>query len=105
MEVQTIQCESRLDTALTEWRALHLEYGQSPFTDPAFFTAWWDIYGRSDKRALHITTGRSGGRHVALAPLVVVRRYGVRFLEWAATNVFDYQDTLFASHADKQLFW
>lgn len=105
MDVRTIHSEPELDTVVNEWRALHLESGRSPFTDPAFFIAWWDIYGRSDKRALHITTGHAGGRLVALAPLVVVRRYGFRFLEWAATNVFDYQDTLFESHANKQLFW
>jgi CelD/BcsL family acetyltransferase involved in cellulose biosynthesis len=101
-----IQSESELKDVLNGWAALHSSVGQSPFTDPGFFEAWWDNYGRCDKRALlNITIGLSGGRLVALAPLVVVRRFGFRFLEWAGANVFDYQDLLLEDHADKRFFW
>jgi CelD/BcsL family acetyltransferase involved in cellulose biosynthesis len=105
MHIQTIHSEQELQTILPEWQALHLEYGRSPFTDPTFFAVWWDTFGRSDTLELHITTGHSGGRLVALAPLVLVRRYGIRFLEWGAANIFDYQSTLFNNRAEKRLFW
>ncbi len=52
-----------------------------------------------------MTTGRSQGRLVALAPLVVVRQYGVRFLGWAGGNTFDYNDTLLDDRADSEGLW
>ena len=105
MDVQIISAEGRVRALFDEWGALHFRAGRCLFTDPAFFAAWWDTLGRGGKRALHVTVGRSQGRLVALAPLVVTRRYGLRFLEWAGANVFDYGDTLLDEHADRELFW
>jgi CelD/BcsL family acetyltransferase involved in cellulose biosynthesis len=105
MNFQTISSEEQVRDLFEEWRALQSRAGRCFFTDPAFFAAWWDTHGRSSKRTLHVTIGREQGRLVALAPLVVMRRYGLRFLEWAGANVFDYSDTLLDSPADAELLW
>ncbi len=105
MDIQTISSEERVEELFEEWRALQFRVGRTLFTDPGFFAAWWDMRGRSSKRTLHVTVGRDQGRLVALAPLIVVRRYGFRFLEWAGVNVFDYSDTLLDDHVDGEPFW
>ena len=105
MEIQTLSSEEQARTLFEEWRALQLRAGRSLFTDPAFFAAWWDTHGRSSERRLHLTIGRDQGRLVALAPLVVARRFGFRFLEWAGANVFDYGDTLLDDHAGGEPLW
>ena len=105
MNIQFLSSEEQVKALFDEWRALQSRVGRTLFTEPAFFSAWWDTHGRSSRRSLCVTTGRSQGRLVALAPLVVVRRYGLRFLEWAGANVFDYSDTLLDDHADRGLFW
>lgn len=105
MDIQTISSEEQVRELFGEWRDLQSRVGRSFFTDPAFFLAWWDTHGRGGKRTLHVTTGRNQGRLVALAPLVVVRRYGFRFLEWGGGNIFDYSDTLLDNHGDHEAFW
>jgi CelD/BcsL family acetyltransferase involved in cellulose biosynthesis len=105
VDIQTISSEEQAKTLFDEWRALQLRVGRSLFTDPAFFAAWWDTHGRGSGRRLHVTIGRDQGRLVALAPLVVVRRFGFRFIEWAGANVFDYSDTLLDDHAGGEPLW
>ena len=105
VEIEIICSEERLKALFNDWRSLQSKVGRSLFTDPAFFMAWWDTYGRGSRRTLHVATGRNQGRLVALAPLVVVRRYGCRFLEWAGANVFDYSDTLLDDRPDGEFFW
>jgi CelD/BcsL family acetyltransferase involved in cellulose biosynthesis len=105
VEIQTISSEEQAGALFDDWRALQLRVGRSLFTDPAFFAAWWDTHGRSSGRRLHVTIGRAQGRLVALAPLVVVRRFGFRFLEWAGANVFDYGDTLLDDHVGGEPLW
>jgi CelD/BcsL family acetyltransferase involved in cellulose biosynthesis len=105
VDIQTISSEEQARALFDDWRALQLRVGRSLFTDPAFFAAWWDTHGRSSGRRLHVTIGRDQGRLVALAPLVVVRRFGFRFLEWAGANVFDYGDTLLDDRVGGEPLW
>lgn len=105
MDVRITSSEQELLTIFDSWRALHLRIGRSFFNDPAFFMAWWDIKGREGHRVLHVATGWNEGRLVALAPLVVARRYGLRILEWGGANVFDYNDMLLEDHADCEAMW
>ncbi len=105
MEIEVVSSEAALRALFHDWRNLQLRAGRQLFTDPAFFNAWWDVYGRSSGRALHIVAGRRQGRLVALAPLVIMQRYGLRILEWGGANVLDYSDTILDRDEDGIDLW
>ncbi len=105
MEIEVVSSESALPPLFDEWRSLQLRAGRWLFTDPAFFQAWWDIQGRAGGQTLHVVTGRRQGRLVALAPLVIVRRYGLRILEWPGADVLDYGDIILDGDVDCAEIW
>ena len=105
MEIEVVSSEAALRSLFDDWRDLQSRAGRQPFTDPAFFSAWWDNHGRASGRTLHIVTGRREGRLVALAPLVIARRYGVRILEWGGANVLDYGDMVLDREGDAGDLW
>ena len=76
-----------------QWRELHSTCGQSPFTQFEWIMAWWRNFGRPNW-SLHIATGWEHGRLVALIPLAVNIRNGLRIIEWAGADVLDYVDIL-----------
>lgn len=85
--------EHEVEELSVHWRRLHDVYGTSPFTQYDWFSAWWQSFGRQDW-SLHVGTSWRQGRLVALLPLAVSVRNGLRILEWAGTDVFDRVDVL-----------
>ncbi|WP_201864496.1 GNAT family N-acetyltransferase [Microvirga soli] len=91
---QVVDTGEGLTAILGEWRALQASYGRYPFTDATLIDAWWRIRGEKDGERLHIVTCRWNGSLVAIAPLSITRRHGLRFLRWAGGDMFDYCDSL-----------
>ncbi len=105
MEVDIISSENVLAAVTDEWKCLQVSAARFPFADPAAFSAWWQIRGRQGGRKLHVAAARQDGRLVALAPLVVTRRWGMRVLEWGGSEIFDYCDTLVADPSFCEPLW
>jgi CelD/BcsL family acetyltransferase involved in cellulose biosynthesis len=90
---------------MAEWAVLFACHGRDPFQNPRWYQAWWDNVGERDGWQPHVATGRVEGQLTAVAPLAVSRSMGIRKLEWAGTQFFDYPDVLAADDADIRHFW
>lgn len=102
---QIIRSDDQLAALIPEWRALHDRLGGTVFTDPSAFQSWWTILGKPGGSVLHVVAGWRHNQLVALAPLVVQRRKGLRVLCWGGEDVFDYCDSLAETETDTALLW
>jgi CelD/BcsL family acetyltransferase involved in cellulose biosynthesis len=78
------------------------------FQSHGWVSAWWATVPDRDHRALRIGLIWKGDSLVAVLPLAIGRRKGMRFLEWAASAYTDYGDMLIArecSEAALQDLW
>ncbi len=105
LHVQTMQSEEAVAAVGDAWKRLQLAHGKVPFTDPALIEAWWRLRGRKNGYRLHVTTVTRDGNLVAVAPLAVCRRNGVRVLRWAGGELFDYCDVLTADDSLNAFLW
>lgn len=105
MAVQTVTDQSGLDALSAEWQHLFERRGTTPFNDPRLIIAWWHTRGSNQGRRLHIVTVRINDKLVAVAPLSVMCRSGVKFLRWAGDEVYDYCDTLLDDVALAPALW
>jgi CelD/BcsL family acetyltransferase involved in cellulose biosynthesis len=105
IEVQVVGSETGLKKLYAEWRELQIGHGRFPFTDANLIEAWWNTQGKQNNEKLHIFTLRHQGRLIALAPLAVVKRHGIRFLQWAGGDLFDYCDSIAQDEAVNALLW
>jgi CelD/BcsL family acetyltransferase involved in cellulose biosynthesis len=86
-----------LEPAWTElWRKLDGPVFQSH----GWIAAWWRTAPDRDRRSLLIGLVWNGEALEAVLPLAIVRRGGVRMLEWAAKDHTDYGDILVAPDCD-----
>lgn len=102
---QVVDTGEGLTALLGEWRALQALHGRYPFTDATMVNAWWRIRGETDGERLHIVTCRCNGTLVAVAPLSITRKHGLRFLRWAGGDMFDYCDSLAISDSVNRSLW
>jgi len=100
-----VRSEDGLRALYNEWQELQSACGKFPFTDPRVVQAWWHIQGEQNGEKLHIVTGRHRGQLVAVAPLAVVRKRGVRLLRWAGSDMFDYCDSITQNDAVNASLW
>jgi CelD/BcsL family acetyltransferase involved in cellulose biosynthesis len=105
MDASILTEAAELDLLYPEWRALYESSDTTLFQNPEWHRAWWRHIGYPKGWTPHIAAGRCNGRLVALAPLAVIRKSGLRRLEWAGTTVFDYPDALVASGTDASPLW
>lgn len=96
--------ERDIEKLAPEWQRLQGSHGISPFTDFGWFWSWWSSFGR-DHAALHIATSWRQDHLVALIPLVILVRNGVRVLEWAGSELVDDIDLLSESRATAEDLW
>jgi CelD/BcsL family acetyltransferase involved in cellulose biosynthesis len=78
------------------------------FQSHGWVSAWWATVADRDQRALRIGLVWKRDGLVAVLPLAIGRRKGLRFLEWAASSYTDYGDMLVApecSDAALQGLW
>jgi CelD/BcsL family acetyltransferase involved in cellulose biosynthesis len=105
LDFDVVRSTAGLIALLDEWRDLQAVHGTYVFTAPALIEAWWRLHGEREGETLHIVTARQAGRLVAVAPLAVTWRYGLRLLRWAGSDSFDYCDILAADESASSALW
>jgi CelD/BcsL family acetyltransferase involved in cellulose biosynthesis len=105
MQCEILTTEAALAALVPEWESLQKRCGRSIFTAPHWSEGWWRHIGKEAGHALHVAVGRREGRLVAVAPMAVIRRKGLRMLEWAAADVVDYCDFLLEDSGDAAFMW
>jgi CelD/BcsL family acetyltransferase involved in cellulose biosynthesis len=78
------------------WTALWQSLDGLIFQNHAWVSAWWQTLPKGDRTALRIGLAWKDEQLIAVAPLCIRRRKGLRFLEWAASPYTDYPDFLVA---------
>lgn len=76
------------------WNALWRRGDGLIFQSHDWVAAWWRTVPGRDGRQLRIGLIWRGEELVAVLPLAIQRRKGLRFLEWAANDCTDYADVL-----------
>jgi CelD/BcsL family acetyltransferase involved in cellulose biosynthesis len=74
---------AEIDSIADEWRQLQARIGRGLYTDYDWVCIWWRTVGKNHGLCnLHIVTGREDdGRLVAVLPLAITRRRGLRILQ------------------------
>lgn len=94
--LEIIRSADRLAAVEAEWMHLWQRTDGLIFQSHAWVSAWWSTVADRDQRALRIGLVWNGDRLVAVVPLAIGKRKGLRFLEWAASSYTDYGDILVA---------
>ncbi|PZO80285.1 MAG: GNAT family N-acetyltransferase [Mesorhizobium amorphae] len=92
--VEVVRGPERLAAIEGEWTRLWGETDALVFQSHGWISAWWRAAGAASDAKLRIGLVWRGERLVAVVPLAIARRKGVRFLEWAAAAYSDYGDIL-----------
>lgn len=103
--VEMLTRREEIEMLMPEWIGL---YGRSPqnlFLNPKWHQIWWNTIGHREGWRPHIVTGRSDGQLVAVASFAIRRIYGLRILEWAGVEFFDYPDLLTEKGVNSGEFW
>lgn len=94
--LEIIRSADRLAAVEAEWMHLWHRTDGLIFQSHAWVSAWWGTVADRDQRALRIGLVWNGDRLVAVVPLAIGKRRGLRLLEWAAGSYTDYGDILVA---------
>ena len=105
--MSTLRVDGRYDvagvTAVEDFVALRAEWEDlltrcpraTPFQTFEWQWSWWTALGHG-RRLFIVTVRESGGALVALAPLMISRRSGLRVVEFLGTGLSDYLDVIVA---------
>lgn len=107
---RSIACEivlgyDKMRLLASEWRDLHQRAATCPFSCYDLIEMWWQTIGRDDDNTLHIIVARSAGRLVGVLPLCVRRKLGLRLLEFAGHEIFDYCGSLAENDGVAKALW
>jgi CelD/BcsL family acetyltransferase involved in cellulose biosynthesis len=105
VKIEILTSEAAVAALAAQWQQLQARVGRSPFTDSRWIDAWWRFLGKPHGFRLHVAAGWESDRLVAVAPLAVVRRHGLRRLQWAGAEVFDYCDMLLEDQRHAATLW
>ncbi|TIO05360.1 GNAT family N-acetyltransferase [Mesorhizobium sp.] len=94
--LEIVRSADRLAAVEADWIHLWHRTDGLIFQSHAWISAWWSTVADRDQRALRIGLVWNGDRLVAVVPLAIGKRKGLRFLEWAAGSYTDYGDILVA---------
>lgn len=93
--IEIVADTKRLAEIGPAWDALWQRGGDSLiFQSHDWVSAWWQTVPGRDSRQLRIGLIWRGDELMAILPLAIQRRKGLRFLEWAASDCTDYPDVL-----------
>lgn len=84
----------RLAEIGSAWSALWHRTAGMVFQSHEWVSAWWQTVPGRDSRELRIGLVWRGPELIAVLPLAIQRRKGLRWLEWAAIDCTDYPDVL-----------
>ncbi len=88
LECKILTTETELESLGQAWHDLYVRAATRPFSDYSTVSLWWKNFPHRKQSMLHIVTGWRDGRLVALLPLIVYRKRGVRGLLWAGYDSF-----------------
>lgn len=94
--LEIIGSADRLAAVEADWMKLWQRTNGLVFQSHAWISAWWGTVRDRDRRSLRIGLVWNDDRLVAVVPLAICKRKGLRFLEWAANSYTDYGDILVA---------
>ncbi|MER8653458.1 GNAT family N-acetyltransferase [Mesorhizobium sp. M0847] len=94
--LEIVSSTDRLAAIEAEWVDLWHRTDALIFQSHAWVSAWWSTVRDRARRSLRIGLVWSDDRLVAVIPLAIGRRKGLRLLEWAANSYTDYGDILVA---------
>jgi CelD/BcsL family acetyltransferase involved in cellulose biosynthesis len=103
--VELLTRQDEIEGLMPEWTGLYERSAENLFLNPKWHQTWWNTIGHREGWQPHIVAGRSDGRLVAIASMAIRRLHGLRVLEWAGVDVFDYPDILTAAGVDATEFW
>jgi CelD/BcsL family acetyltransferase involved in cellulose biosynthesis len=92
---ELVDSDARLAEVGAAWNALWRRGGDGLiFQSHDWVAAWWRTVPGREARQLRIGLIWRGEELLAILPLAIQRRKGLRFLEWAANDCSDYADVL-----------
>lgn len=94
--LEIVRSADRLDAVGPAWMELWQQTDGLIFQSHDWISAWWRTAVDRDRRALRIGLVWRDDRLLAVMPLAIARRKGLRFLEWAAGSYSDYGNILMA---------
>jgi len=94
--LEIVTSDARLQEIAGPWMDLWRNVDGLIFQSHAWVSGWWRTIPDASRRSLRIGLVWKGDRLLAVAPLAIGRRKGLRFLEWAASSYTDYGDVLAA---------
>jgi len=92
--IELVGTDARLAEIGPAWNALWRRSEGLVFQSHDWVAAWWNTVPGRELRQLRIGLIWRGDALLAILPLAIQRRKGLRFLEWAAVDVTDYPDIL-----------
>ena len=94
--LEIVRTADRLAALEPAWTELWQRLDGLVFQSHAWITAWWETVADRNRRELRIGVIWRDDRLIAVVPLAIARRKGLRLLEWAAASYTDYGDILVA---------
>lgn len=95
---EIVSSDARLAEIGPAWNALWRREDGLIFQSYEWVAAWWKTVPGRESRQLRIGLIWRGTELMAILPLAIQRRKGLRFLEWAANDCSDYADVLMHPH-------
>jgi len=92
--LEIVTTDSRLAEIGAAWNALWRRGDGLIFQSHEWVSAWWKTVPGRESRQLRIGLVWRGAELIAILPLAIQKRKGLRFLEWAASDCTDYADVL-----------
>jgi CelD/BcsL family acetyltransferase involved in cellulose biosynthesis len=105
LHIQILTSEAEVDAIADEWRGLQAAVGRVLFTDYDWLQAWWQTLAKPRGKSFHIVTGRRDGKLVALLPLAIWPKKGMRILQNAGKEGFYPSDVLALTDEDVAALW
>jgi CelD/BcsL family acetyltransferase involved in cellulose biosynthesis len=96
--LEIVDSAARLAEIGPAWNDLWRRTDGIVFQSHAWVSAWWRTVPGVEGRQLRIGLVWRGTDLIAILPLAIQRRKGLRWLEWAAIDCTDYPDVLMAFH-------
>jgi len=95
---EIVASDARLAEIGPAWNNLWRRSNGLIFQSHDWIAAWWKTVPGRERRQLRIGLIWRGEDLLAVLPLAIQYRKGMRFLEWAANDCSDYADVLLAPH-------
>ena len=106
LECKILTTESEIEALAADWRELYACIGRSPFSGYDIFFIWWNAIGKPDaRRSLHVVAGYEDGKLAGVLPLTVLRHKGMRIMQAAGYQAYNYCDMLAKDPAQAAALW